>query len=124
MNTTVPASTTSVVSKVQVKSLPQHKQDVQSESIAPTQESPSNNKGNSNVSVQYVPYPQSAKVVEKAETKEPMRSSGLHKPKRCYIETVSIDSIDTNSHSSNLLSKLIGYIKPPRTLQHPDTFIV
>ena len=70
VNTTVPASTTSVVSKIEIKCVPQHTQGVQSDSIAPTQESPNNNKGNSNVSVQCVPNPQSAKVLEKAETKE------------------------------------------------------
>ena len=53
---------------------------------------------------------QNAKVVEKAETKEPRRSSRPHKPNRHYIETTSIDSGDTNSYSSNLLSKLIWYI--------------
>ena len=62
MNTTVPASTTSVVPNIQVKSVHQHTQDVQNEPI--TQESPNNNKGNSNVSAQCVPNPQSAKVVE------------------------------------------------------------
>ena len=63
-------------------------------------------------------------VVEKAETKEPRRSSRPNKPNRCYTETKSIDSTDTNSYSSNLLSKLIWHIKPSGTLQHPDTFIV
>ena len=104
MNTTVPASTTSVVPKVQVKSAPQHTKNVQSEPTAPTQESPYNNKGNSNVSVQYVPNPQSAKVVKKAETK---RSSRPHKPNRHYIQTASTDSIDINSYLSNVLSKLM-----------------
>ena len=80
MNTTVPARTTSVVSKTQVKSVHQHTQDVQIEAITPTQESPDNNKGNSNVSAQCVPCPQSAKVVEKAGSKEPRRSSRPHKP--------------------------------------------
>ena len=97
---------------------------MQSESTAPTHESPNNNKGNSNLSAQCVPIPKSAKVVEKAEAKEPRRSSRPHKPSRCYIETAGIDSIDTKSYSSNLLSKLIWYIKLPRTLQHPDTFMV
>ena len=120
MNTTVPASTTSVVLKVQVKGVPQHMKDVQSELIVPTQKSPNNNKGNSNVSAQCVPKSQSAKVVDKAETKEPRRSSRPHTPNRHYTETASID---TNSYSNNLLSKLMCYNKPPRTLQHPDTFI-
>ena len=124
MYTTVPASTTSVIPKVQVKSIQQHTQDVQSEPITPTQESPDNNKGNSNVSAQCVSNHQSAKKVEKADTKEPRRQSRPHKPNRHYIETASIDSIDINSYSSNLLSKLIWYIKPPMTLQHPYTFIV
>ena len=124
MNTTVPASTTSVVPKVQVKSVHQHTQDVQSEAITPIQESPSNNKGNSNVSAQCVPNPQNAKVVKKTQTKEPRRSSRPHKPNMCYIETTSIDPVDTNNYSSNLLGKLIWYIKPPKTLQHPDTFMV
>ena len=84
MNTTVPASTTLVVPKVQVKSVHKHTQDVQSEFITPTEESPNNNKGNSNVSAQCVPNAQSAKVVEKTETKEPRRSSRPHKPNRCY----------------------------------------
>ena len=52
VNITVPAITTSVVPKFQVKSVHQHTQDVQSEPIAPTQESPNYNKGNSNVSAQ------------------------------------------------------------------------
>ena len=60
VNTTVPASTTSVVSKVQVKSVHQHTHDVQSEPINPTQESPDNNKGNSNVSAKCVPNLQRA----------------------------------------------------------------
>ena len=45
VNTTVPASTTSVVPKAQVKIVPLHKKDVQSD----PQDSPNNNKGNSNV---------------------------------------------------------------------------
>ena len=65
MNTTVPASTPSVVPKVHIKSIHQHTQDVQSEPITPTQDSPDNNKGNYYVSVQCVPNPQSAKVVER-----------------------------------------------------------
>ena len=113
-----------VVPKFEVKSIPQHIKDVQSESMAHTQEYPSNNKGNSNVLVQCVPNPQSAKVVEKAETAEPRRSSRPHKHNMCSIETASIDSIDTNSYLHNLLSNLMWYIKPPRTLQHPDTFLV
>ena len=107
MNTIVPARSTSVVPKVQVKSVHQHTQDVQSEHITPTQGSPYNNKVNFNVSAQCVPNPQSAKVVEKDETMEPRRSSKPQKPNRHYIETESIDSIDTNSYLSNVLSKLM-----------------
>ena len=55
---------------------------------------------------------------------EPRRSSRPYKPNRHYVETASIDPIDTNSYLSNLLSKVIWYIKPPRTLQHSDMFIV
>ena len=103
MNTTVLASTTSVVPKVQVKSVPHHTKDVQSEPVAPTQESPNNNnnKGNSNVSGHCVPNIQSGNVMKKAETKETRRFSKPHKPNRHYIETASIDSINTNSYSSN-----------------------
>ena len=57
MNTTVPANTTSVAPKAQVKSVHQHTQDVQSEPITPTHEPPDNNKGNSNVSALCVPNP-------------------------------------------------------------------
>ena len=72
VNTIVPANNTSVVPKVQVKSVYQHTHRMCKVSpIAPTQESPNNNKGNSNVSTQCVPNPQSAKVVDKAEIKEP-----------------------------------------------------
>ena len=124
MNTTVPASTTSVVPKAQVKSVYQHTQNVQSEPNTPSQESPSNNKGNSNVAAQYVPNTPSAKVVEKAETKESRMSSRPLKPNRHCIDNASTDSIDSNSYSSNLLSKFIWYIKPPRTLQHPVMFKV
>ena len=85
VHTTITASTTSVVPKVRVKSIHQHDQDVQSVPIAPTQESRNNNKGNSNVSAQCVPNPQSTKVMEKAETKEQRRSSRPHKPNRDYI---------------------------------------
>ena len=99
VNTTGPASNTSVVPKVQVKSIHQHTQDEQSEPITPTQESPDNNKGNSNVSAQCVPYHQSAKLVEKTETKEPGMSSRPHKCNRHYIETARID---TNTYSSNV----------------------
>ena len=124
MNTTVPASAALVVPKVKTKSVLQHTQDVQSEAIAPTQESPNNNKGNSNVSAKCVPNPQSVKVVDKAEPKELRRSSIPHKPNRHYIETASIDSMDSNGYSSNLFSRLMWYIKPSRTLQHPDTVVV
>ena len=120
VNTTVPASTTSVLPKVQIKSVPQHTKDVQSEPIAPTQEYPNNNKGNCNVLAQCIPNP----IRAHTETKEPRGSSRPPKPDRHYIETACIDSIDTNSHSSSLLRKLMWYIKPPKTLQHPDTFIV
>ena len=61
MNTTGPASTTSVVPKVHVKSVPQCTKDVQSEPIASTQESPNNNKGNSSVLGQCVPTPPKCK---------------------------------------------------------------
>ena len=60
---------------------------MQSEPPAPRQESPNNNKGNLNVSVQHVPNTQSEKVVEKTETKEPRMPSRPHKPNRQYIET-------------------------------------
>ena len=49
VNATVLARTTSEVPNVQVKSIPQHTKDVQSESTASTQESPNNYKGNSHV---------------------------------------------------------------------------
>ena len=65
MNTPGPASTTSVVPKVK---------DVQSEPTVTTQESPSNNKGNSNVSAQCVPNSQSTKVEWKAKP----RNQGGH----------------------------------------------
>ena len=85
--------------------------------LSPIKESSDNNKGNSNVSAQCSPTPQSIPTVEKAEIKESRRSSRISKPPEHYI---TIANINTNPW----YSKLIGYLKPTRIHKHSDQFIV
>ena len=101
----------------EVQSVPQCAKEVFIKPLAPMQELPDNNKGNSNVSVECAPKPPSVKVMEKSEIKEPRRSTRTPKPTQQYIEVANINS---NSWYQNL----IGYFKPQRTLKHQDTFIV
>ena len=57
----------------EIQSVPQCAKEVFINPLAPMQELPDNNKGNSNVSVEHAPKPPSVKVMEKSEIKEPRR---------------------------------------------------
>ena len=59
----------------------------------------------------------SVKVVEKADIEEPVMPSRPHKPNPCHIDGAGIDSC-------HWYNKLIGYLKPSRSLNHVDTLKV
>ena len=102
---------------MQPTSVSQYKEDVLLKPLCPIKELSTNNKRNSNVSTKCAPDSSSATVVERAEIKESRRSSRSHKPNPLYIDAESINS-------SLHCTKLMGYLKPSRTLKHADTFII
>ena len=121
ITTTVPVSTGTVITTtsttVQPTSGAQFKKDLLVKPLCPIKELPNKNKGNFNVSAECIPDSSHANVVEKGEMKEPKRSSRSYKQTLCYIDT------ERNSWT-HWYNKFIGYLRPSRTLNHVNTFIV